>query len=97
VANDKWGDVWLLPSGLYVIEPPKLILYYRINLSSWSLHDNTELTRRLCRVNLGESRVAMTHIHTQNSHEGESRDYIIIDYITSTPLRVILLQTEFIA
>jgi hypothetical protein len=87
----------VLSVGGSVTEPPKLILYYCINLSSWSLRDNTELTCRLCRVNSGQSRVArIAHSYT-NSHEGESRDYIITDYITSTPLRVNLLQTEFIA
>jgi hypothetical protein len=81
-----------------VTEPPKIILYHCLNHSFLSLSDSTEVSCRLCRVKPSKSRVTRiaTFIH-QNSHEDESKDYILTNCITSIPLKAILLQNEFIA
>jgi hypothetical protein len=39
----------------FVTEPLKLLPHYRLNPSSGSLSNNTEVTRRLCRVVPGKS------------------------------------------
>jgi hypothetical protein len=40
---------------VYVTEPLKLLPHYRLNPSSGSISNNTEVTRRLCRVVPGKS------------------------------------------
>jgi hypothetical protein len=56
IDNVVWTDSWLsIASAGCVTEPLKLLPYYRLNRSSGSLSNNTEVTRRLCRVKPGES------------------------------------------
>jgi hypothetical protein len=38
-----------------VTEPPKIILYYRLSLSTWSLSNNKELFCHFCQVKPGKS------------------------------------------
>ena len=57
-----------------VTEPPKLIPYYCLSHSTWSLSNNIEVTCRLFRVKPGKSLTNdRTFVH-QNSLEDESGD-----------------------
>jgi hypothetical protein len=49
-------DRWLDPEwDKIVTEPPKIILYYRLSLSTWPLSNNKESFYHFCRVKPGKS------------------------------------------
>jgi hypothetical protein len=55
-----------------VIEPPKIIPYYRLSLSTWPLSNNKELLCRFCRVKPGESLTTGSR-YALSPHEGGTR------------------------
>jgi hypothetical protein len=61
-----------------VTKTPKIILYYRLSLSTWPLSDNKELFCRLCRVKPGIS-LATRSRYALSPHEGGTR---VHHYIT---------------
>jgi hypothetical protein len=66
-----------------VTEPPKIISYYRLILSTWPLSNNKELLSRFCRVKPGESLTTGSR-YALSPHEGGTRiqHYITLHYIT---------------
>jgi hypothetical protein len=61
-----------------VTEPPKIILYYHLSLSTWPLINNKELLCRFCRVKPGESLTTGSR-YALSPHEGRTR---VHHYIT---------------
>jgi hypothetical protein len=83
-----------------VTEPPKIILYYRLSLSTWPLSNNKELLSRFRRVKPGESLTTGSR-YALSPHEGGTRvqHYITLHYITlhKSPQvhKYLTLQTGF--
>jgi hypothetical protein len=61
-----------------VAEPPKIIPYYRLNLSTWPLSNNKELFCRHCWVKPGKSLTTGSR-YALSPHEGGTR---VHHYIT---------------
>jgi hypothetical protein len=61
-----------------VTEPPKIIPYYRLSLSTWPLSNNKELFCRFRRVKPGESLTTGSR-YALSPHEGGTR---VQHYIT---------------
>jgi hypothetical protein len=57
---------------LTVTEPPKIIPYYRLSLSTWPLSNNKELLSRFRQVKPGESLTTGSK-YALSPHEGETR------------------------
>jgi hypothetical protein len=55
-----------------VTEPPKIILYYRLSLSTWPLSDNKELFCHLCQEKPGKSLTTGSR-YVLSPHEGGTR------------------------
>jgi hypothetical protein len=77
-----------------VTEPPKLTPYYRINHSFWSLHNNTELTCRLCQVKPGKSLITKDRQLYIKTHMKASPKINRLQFIASIPMKGYLLQTK---
>jgi hypothetical protein len=58
--------------GHNVTEPPKIILYYHLSLSTWTLSNNKELLCRLYRVKPGESLTTGSR-YAPSPHEGGTK------------------------
>jgi hypothetical protein len=74
-----------------VIEPPKIIPYYRLSWSTWPLSNNKELFCRFRRVKPGES-LTIGSRYALSPHEGGT---IVQHYITKKFTSSTLLQTRF--
>jgi hypothetical protein len=61
-----------------VTEPPKVIMYYRLSLSTWPLSNNKELLCRFCRLKLDKS-LTIGSRYALSPHEGGTR---VHHYIT---------------
>jgi hypothetical protein len=83
-----WGNATMV----YVTEPPKIILYYRLSRSTWPLSNNKELFCRFRRVKPGESLTTGSR-YALSPHEGARvQHYITLhERFTSSTL----LQTRF--
>jgi hypothetical protein len=66
-----------------VTEPPKIVPYYRLSLSTWPLSNNKELFCRFRRVKPGKSLTTGSR-YALSPHEGGTRvqHYITLHYIT---------------
>jgi hypothetical protein len=67
-----------IDSAAAVIEPPKIIPYYRLSLSTWPLRDNKKLLSRFRRVKRGKSLTTGSR-YALSPHEGGTR---VQHYIT---------------
>jgi hypothetical protein len=65
--------VYLSPDDpTLVTEPPKIIVYYRLSLSTWPLSNNKELLSRFRRVKPGESLTTGSR-YALSPHQGGTR------------------------
>jgi hypothetical protein len=78
-----------------VTEPPKIILYYRLSLSTWPLSNNKELLSRFRWVKPGESLTTGSR-YALSPHEGGTRVQHYITLHKSPQVhKYLILQTRF--
>jgi hypothetical protein len=77
-TSEELSYSWNVDNLKSVTEPPKIILYYRLSLSTWPLSNNKELFCRFLRVKPGKSLTTGLR-YALSPHEGGTR---IQHYIT---------------
>jgi hypothetical protein len=76
-----------------VTEPPKIVPYYRLSLSTWPLSNNKELFCRLRRVKPGKSHTTGSLICAKPTRWRDQST--TLHYITLKSTSLTLLQTRF--
>jgi hypothetical protein len=77
----------LLYKFLHVTEPPKIVSYYHLSLSTWPLSNNKELFCRFLRVKLGKSHTTGSLICAKPTRRRDQRTtlhYIKVHKFIST-------------
>jgi hypothetical protein len=74
-----------------VTEPPKIILYYRLRLSTWPLSDNKELLSHCRQVKPGKSLTTGSR-YALSPHEGGTR---VQHYLTQKVHKFNIITNQF--